>query len=68
VPEETYRVLLVMSSGRVIDGFFVYRGELPEPNQLITVTDELSPVSHRARVTRVLPDDEFPVRATQVEH
>jgi hypothetical protein len=66
--EETYRTLLVMSSGRVIDGFFVYRGELPEPNEVIIVEDELSSVSHRARVTRVLPDDKFPIRATQVEH
>jgi len=65
--EETYRLLLVMSSDRVVDGFFVYRGELPKPNQVIVVVDDLAPASRRARVTRVLPDDGFPIRATQIE-
>jgi hypothetical protein len=70
-----YRVLLVKSNENVIDGMHVYRGEeLPEPNQVITVEVALSPVpipgppkTSLARVTRVVPGDKFPVRATELD-
>jgi hypothetical protein len=69
-----YQVLLVHRDDRVIDGFHVYRGrQLPEPGQVITVETELSRDSFqkvrscRARVTRVIPGDKFPVRAAELE-
>lgn len=70
-----YPVLLVASSDRPVDGMHVYRGEeLPEPDQVITVEVALSAVpipgpaeSSLARVTHVVPDDKFPVRATLIE-
>jgi hypothetical protein len=74
--EKEYPVLLVHRDENAIEGLHVYRGELPEPNQVITVTTKLSPVpfspsrpvqSRRARVTGELPDDEFPVRAMEIE-
>jgi hypothetical protein len=64
-------VLLVSShEDYAIEGVHVYRGEeLPQPGQVITVEVAQSPVpgpakSDRARVTRVVPGDRFPVRAT----
>ena len=70
-------MLLVRRDQNAVEGLHVYRGEqLPEPNQVITVTAKFSPVafspsrpaqSRRARVTGVLPDDKFPVRAMEIE-
>ncbi len=61
-----YPVLLVTAGDeRRVDGFFVYPGELPESDQVITVEDQLSPVTVRARVTRVESDTEFPIHATE---
>lgn len=64
-----YAVLLVHRDDNVVEGMHVYRGEaLPDVDQVITVETALSPVpappmSRRARVTRVIPDDAFPIRA-----
>ena len=75
--EKEYPVLLVRLDQNAVEGLHVYHGEqLPEPNQIITVTAKFSPVpfspsrpvqTRRARVTGVLPDDEFPVRAMEIE-
>jgi len=73
--ENEYPVLLVHRDENAVDGMHVYRGEaLPEPEQVITVEVTLSPVpvseppkTARARVTGVVPDDKFPVRATLLE-
>jgi hypothetical protein len=75
--EKEYPVLLVHRDENAVEGLHVYRGEqLPQPNQVTTVTTKLSPVpfspsrpvqSRRARVTGVLPDHEFPVRAMEIE-
>jgi hypothetical protein len=70
-----YAVLLVHSDDNLVEGMHVYRGEaLPAVNQVITVEVALSPVpihgpstNSRARVTRVVPDDKFPVHATEIE-
>ena len=75
VEETAYQVLLVHRDENVIDGFHVYRGvSLPEPDQIITVETALSPVpisgpakTCRARVTHVVPDDKFPIRAVELE-
>ena len=73
--EHAYPVLLVHGDGRAIDGVHVYHGErLPEPDQVITVETALNPVplhypaqSRLARVTRVIQDDAFPVRAVELD-
>jgi hypothetical protein len=73
--EHIYAVLLVHSDERAVDGLHVYRGErLPERDQVITVETALNPVPlhgsalrHRARVTRVIKGDAFPVRAMELE-
>jgi|GraSoiStandDraft_12_1057312.scaffolds.fasta_scaffold412839_2 hypothetical protein len=70
--ETAYQVLLVHRDDNVIDGFHVYRStQLPQADQIITVETALSlspgPVqSHAARVTRVVPDDKFPIRAVEL--
>jgi hypothetical protein len=67
-----YAVLLVHGDDKLVNGMHVYRGEgLPDVDQFITVETALSsttapPMSRRARVTRVIPDDAFPVRAVWV--
>ncbi len=72
--ENVYQVLLVHRDDRVIDGFHVYRGvSLPEPDQVISVETALSPVpvqsvqSCRARVTRMIPNEKFPIHAIELE-
>jgi hypothetical protein len=72
--ENVYQVLLVHRDDNVIDGFHVYRGvSLPEPDQVITVETALSPVpvlsvqSCRTRVTRMIPNEKFPIHAIELE-
>jgi hypothetical protein len=75
--EREYPVLLVHCDENAVEALHVYRGEqLPEPNEVITVTTKLTPLpsspsspvqSCRARVTAVVPDHEFPVRAIEIE-
>jgi hypothetical protein len=70
-------VWLVRRDQNALDDLHVYRGEqLPEPNQIITVTTKFNPAlfspsppvqTRSARVTGVEPDDEFPVRAMEIE-
>jgi hypothetical protein len=75
VAEKEHQVLLVHQDANAVDGMHVYRAEeLPEPDQVITVEVALSPApspgppeSGLARVTSVVPDDRFPVRATLLE-
>jgi hypothetical protein len=75
--EKEYPVLLVLRDQNALDRLHVYHGEqLPEPNDLITVTTKFNPglfsptppvQTRSARVTGVVPDDEFPVRAMEIE-
>ena len=67
---QQYSVRLLHGDHSLVDGMHVYRGEaLPDVDQIITVESALSlvpappPMSRRARVTRVIPDDAFPIRA-----
>ena len=69
---QEYAVLLVHGDDSLVNGTHVYRGEaLPDVDQVITVETALTPasappMSRRVRVTRVIPDDAFPVRAVWV--
>jgi len=75
VAEETvYRVLFAARDAHLIDGVHVYRGDqLPKPDEVIVVETALTLIplqavkSHRARVTQVVPEDKFPVRAVELE-
>ena len=65
-----FAVLLVHRDDNLVDSVHMYRGEaLPDVNQVITVETALSavpatpPMRRRARVTRIIPDDAFPIRA-----
>jgi hypothetical protein len=66
---ETFRVWLMLADQIALDGFWGYRSEaLPEPNDIIVVENVLKPGDViSARVTRVTPDGDPPIHATQVE-
>jgi hypothetical protein len=52
--DEVYRVMLVHIDGREVNGFFLYRGQRPDPGQEIDAENELNPADRRrARVTRL---------------
>jgi hypothetical protein len=81
VPEDNeYGVRLVWhGEAELQSATFVYRGdELPSEGQVITVelvgrlerlatASPVPPQSRRARVTKVIPDDDYPIRATELE-
>ncbi len=63
---EGYPVLLVRGAEESeVSGFFVYRGKLPELDQIITVEETLTSGTCPARVMRVQADSEFPIHATE---
>ena len=68
-PMDAYPVLLVRHGRNAIEDFFVYRGAgLPQHGQEITVESTLDSADRpRARVTRVVPENDFPVRASELE-
>ena len=66
--ENLYRVTLVRLRTFELHGHFVYRGkELPVENQIIAIEPSGDMSSGRARVTRVSPEAEFPIEATELE-
>ncbi len=63
---EGYPVLLLgAGENREVNGFFIYRGKLPELDQIITVEESLTSVSRSVRVIRIEGDSEFPIHATE---
>jgi hypothetical protein len=67
--EQTFRVWLVAGpANNSVDGTWVYRAEaLPERKQVIEVEAVGDPGNRRrARVSRLEPDDDFPIRATEL--
>ena len=68
--EKTYPVLLVNRESNAIigDGLCIYRGnDLPDLDQTITVEVHGPPDTYRARVTEVVPDHEYPIRAVELD-
>jgi hypothetical protein len=68
--EQTFRVLLVGGAGDfTIAGNWVYLAEaLPRRKQVIEVQALAAPKTRRrCRVSRLEPDSEFPIRATEID-
>jgi hypothetical protein len=66
---DEYPVLLVRGEDQfAVDGWFVYRSpRLPAVNEVVTVEDTLGGPQYQARVTRLTPDERFPIHATELE-
>jgi hypothetical protein len=60
-------VMVVAATEYRVDAAYKYRGEkLAEPGDVIEVQDLAGGPMIEARVNRVLPEDQFPIRASEL--